>query len=555
MAPGTAIIAGGPRGWVIALTLVLFLPVYPTFAQGGSASELSPKSEAGSQNGPGAGQEARSSVQQKGKLPADPSAVSTLPGYKVDVVATDFNYPVDLAFGPDGEMYVAEAGGHTYGTGPEKAPSAQIVRIRPGGKREVVFDKVVALDAIRNAQVQWEPTYRISGIPEGVIPPITGLTYNEKNGLLYVSHRTRYSTLNPKTGEFKTIIDGIPSWGEFLNHKAVFGPDGRMVFFLSTQGNTGPVDGHMTRVMKVFNKPGCRELSCEPVTLRGVGFQIDDPFDKEKGKVWTGAYLPLGVKPEDGMVVPGYSWCHGAFYSATPDGKDIKRIAWGLRSNFGYAFSPDGRLVSTMNSANIMEPRPVYDDWETIWEISEGAWYGWPDYYSGLPIVAERFKRPNDPDFKKSPFPHEYTLTEETRKKLLKDQPLPPQPLVRLPVHSAAEGMVFGREEFGLPGELVIVAEFGAIIPYYKEPFSWPGFRVQGVDLQTSEAFDFLINKSRKPGWVDRSGGLRRPIQVTWGPDGALYVTDFGVIEFSEQGMNAWPGTGVIWKVTHTGKP
>lgn len=34
---------------------------------------------------------------------------------------------------------------------------------------------------------------------------------------------------------------------------------------------------------------------------------------------------------------------------------------------------------------------------------------------------------------------------------------------------------------------------------------------------------------------------------------GALYVVDFGEVQFSEQGMNARPNTGVIWKVVRTG--
>jgi hypothetical protein len=48
-------------------------------------------------------------------------------------------------------------------------------------------------------------------------------------------------------------------------------------------------------------------------------------------------------------------------------------------------------------------------------------------------------------------------------------------------------------------------------------------------------------------------GGLCRPITAEWGPDGALYVVDFGLFEFSQSGMNARPDTGVIWKVVRSG--
>ena len=469
------------------------------------------------------------------------------PGYEIEPVATDLSYPVDVTFGPNGEMYVALAGGHTYGTKPEEAPQARILRIREDGTQEVIYDKVVPLDVLKNVEFG-QP------IPEeGLVMPVTGIAFNKDNGLLYISHRTRYSTLNPQTGEFTTIIDGLPVWGEFLNHKPIFGPDGKMYFVLSTQGNSGTVDGHMTKVMKIFNKPNAREIPCQDVEVTGADFWIDNPLTDRKEKVRAEVYVELGVNTTYGQVIPGEFWCNGAVYRTDADGSNAERLAWGLRSLFGYDFAPNGRLYATQNSGNIMAPRPIYDDWETIYEIVEGGWYGWPDYYSGIPITDDRFRRPNDPEFQGQPFPHEFSLTEETRRRLAGDDLLPIQPVIRLPVHSAAEGLAFAPEGFGLEPYEVLVAEFGAIIPYYKDPEAWPGFRVQKVDLITGEIENFAYNRSLKPAWATGGGGLRRPVQVTFGPDDALYVTDFGVIHFSEQGMNAQPNTGVIWKISRTG--
>lgn len=477
----------------------------------------------------------------------NPSAIQAPEGFQVEVVAQGLNYVGDVTLDPNGEIYVAEVGGHTYGTGPEAAPQARILQIMPDSEPRVVYDEVVPLDIIRSFGSTAE-------MPEGIIPPITGLTLNPDNGLLYVSHRGRYSMLDPETGEFETIINGLPVWGEFLNHKPIFGPDGMMYFVLSTQGNSGTVDEHMMRVMRAFNKPFAHEIPCEDVTLTGLNFQMDNMLTEEADdQITVGVYVPAGVETEPGQVVEGEFWCHGAVYRTNPDGTEPARIAWGLRSVFGLDFSENGRLVVTNNSGNIMEPRPIYDDWETLYEIEEGGWYGWPDYYSGLPVTDERFTRPNEPDFQGEPFPHEFSLAEETRRRLAGDDLEPIQPLVRLPVHAAAEGMVFGKAEWDMdPENEVLVAEFGAIIPYYKEPTEWPGFRVQKVNLETGEMTDFLVNSSQKPAWVDNSGGLRRPLQLAWGPDGALYVADFGVIRFDEEGMTAEPGTGVIWKVTRT---
>lgn len=484
-----------------------------------------------------------------GTLPANAADIQAPPGYQAEPVATGLSYVGDVAIGPNGEIYAAEVGGHSYGEEPEYAPQARILRIGADGSKEVLYDLVVPIKTIRQFETSQD-------MPEGIIPPITGLTYNADNGLIYVSHRSRYSTLNPETGEFRTIINGLPVWGEFLNHKPIFGPDGMMYFVLSTQGNSGPVDAHMMEVMKAFNKPDAHEIPCEDVTLTGLNFELDNILTEEAGdKITAGVYTPLGVETEAGQVVEGEFWCHGAFYRTEPDGSNPERLAWGLRSLYGYDFSPSGRLVATQNSGNVMEPRPIYDDWETVYEITPGTWYGWPDYYSSMPITDERFSRPNDPEFKGEPFAHEFALSEETRQQLLDDRDRPVDPLAKLPVHAAAEGMVFGREAFGLDSEQeILVANFGAIIPYYKDQDEWPGFRVQRVNLESGEVSDFLVNKTKKPAWVtENNGGLRRPLQLAWGPDDALYVADFGVVRFDEQGMDAEPQTGVIWKVTYAG--
>ncbi|PRY13802.1 glucose/arabinose dehydrogenase [Pontibacter ummariensis] len=480
-------------------------------------------------------------------------------GLKIEAVSQGLTYPVDVTFDDEGRVYVAEAGGHTYGTKPEKAPSARIMRLTEDGKWEVVYDKVVPVEVIKNVSF---PT--TGKLPEGLIPPVTGVTHHE--GKLYISHRSRYSTYDLQTGEFKTIVDGLPSWGEFLNAKPIF-KDGRMYFFLSTQGNTGVPEKHWTSVMDIFNKPTAREIPGEDVVLTGLNFWVPTKGMKSvnKDSVLTGVYVPLGTVTEYGQVIQGQEVCNGAFYSVNPDGTDLKRIAWGFRSSFGYRFSPDGRLITTMNSANPMPPRGLYFDYEQVYEVKEGEWYGWPDFYSGIPITDERFEYKDEV--------RKFALTEETHRRLLKGKERPLQPLALLPVHSAAEGMVFGREGFGVAESDILVAEFGAIIPFFKGEkyhpnfpkevpesaetappgvsYNWPGFKVQRVDLSTGKAYDYIYNESRVPASATQNaGGLERPIQMEWSPNGDLYIVDFGIVEFNSNGMSAHPFTGVLWKVS-----
>lgn len=488
----------------------------------------------------------------------NPEDIVVPEGLKIEVVSQGLSYPVDVTFDEEGTVYVAEAGGHTYGTKPEKAPNARIMKRTENGKWQVVYDKVVPMETIKKVAF---PTK--GKLPEGLIPPVTGVTFYE--GKLYISHRSRYSTYDLETGEFKTIIDGLPSWGEFLNAKPIF-RDGKMYFFLSTQGNSGVPEEHWTSVMDIFNKPTAHEIPGEDVVLKGQNYWVPTKKMKtiNKDSVLTGVYVPLGVVTEKGQVIEGKEICNGAFFSCNPDGTEIQRIAWGLRSSFGYRFSPDGKLITTMNSANPMPPRGVYFDYEPIYEIKEGEWYGWPDFYSGIPITDERFEYKDEV--------RQFALTEETHRKLLKGKKIPLQPIAKMPVHSAAEGMVFGNEDFGVPEDDILVAAFGSIVPFFKGEkyhpdlpkgvpeegdapegvsYDWPGFKVQRVNLQTGEVYNFIYNESMVPASAtENAGGLERPIQMEWSPDGDLYIVDFGIVEFNKNGMSAHPFTGVLWKVS-----
>ncbi len=86
------------------------------------------------------------------------------------------------------------------------------------------------------------------------------------------------------------------------------------------------------------------------------------------------------------------------------------------------------------------------------------------------------------------------------------------------------------------------------------------GFRVVKVNPNTGDLTPFVFNKG---GGIPASEqgktgqGLERPFDVKFGPDGAMYIVDYGVVNID---MSKTPpydskaGTGAIWKVTETKK-
>ena len=127
-------------------------------------------------------------------------------------------------------------------------------RFAPDGTRRVVYENTVPLDSIQG-------TDSSANMPEGIIPPITGITWH--GGKIYIAHRSRYSVLDPDDDNpmtrFKTFVNGLPQWGAFVNGKPVFDGNGKMIFFVSSQGNAGVVDESWARqVLILNNRPGAR---------------------------------------------------------------------------------------------------------------------------------------------------------------------------------------------------------------------------------------------------------------------------------------------------------
>ncbi len=67
--------------------------------------------------------------------------------------------------------------------------------------------------------------------------------------------------------------------------------------------------------------------------------------------------------------------------------------------------------------------------------------------------------------------------------------------------------------------------------------------------MKTRTVSTFAINQSGFPSYITQGGGLGRPVDVVFGPDGALYVLDMGIEERGERGRLI-PNTGVIWRIS-----
>ena len=207
------------------------------------------------------------------------------------------------------------------------------------------------------------------------------------------------------------------------------------------------------------------------------------------------------------------------------------------------AFDPQGRLFATEHGSDERGGRYIVGDLDDFYEIRPGAWYGWPDFASGL--------RLDDPYWGAGGQGREPVLAEFP-------DPHPPRPVVSFEPHSGANGVNFCPDAaFGFPGD-AFVALFGDVAPITVPRLPAPaGFKVVRVDMQTRQVVDFAVNKFAGPASKLPHAGFERPSHCAFGPDGALYVVDWGEIEIAPEkgGIRMQAESGAVWRIRRTSYP
>lgn len=439
-----------------------------------------------------------------------PEDVLVPDGYAVDVVATGFNAPVQCCFDDQGHCYVVECG-HKIEAKP------RIMRVDVATGESTVFFEL--------PQDRWIMT-----------GAVTGACWHD--GHLYVMNTDTLSRIS-RDGTMEDLVTDLPGLGDHQANYPVVGPDGKLYFGQGSHTNTGVVGADNFAYEWLPRYPDRHDIPGQDVVLIGRNYEMPDVLGNPARTVRTGAFVPFGTETSPGQVIAGNVKCNGSILRCNPDGTDLELVAWGLRNPYGIAFAPDGRLFATEHGIDERNVRHIIGDHEDFYEIVDGAWYGWPDFATGI--------RLDDPYWGTGGRGREPVLAEHP-------EPHPPKPFATFDQHSGPNGVDFCRDgAFGFPGD-AFVALFGDLTPVTARLKAPAGFKVVRVDMRTGQVVDFAVNTITGPASRLPHAGLERPSHCQFGPDGALYIVDFGEISIAPEkgGIRVWEGTGTLWRIRRT---
>lgn len=423
---------------------------------------------------------------------------------QIELVAEGFSFPTSLTFDDSGTLYIAEAGLPFGGA----QPGGRVWKIGQDGQRTL--------------------------LAQNLRQPVNGLTFYQGN--LYLSEgghpgsSGRISRLD-LAGHQTVILDNLPGPGNYHTNMVAFGPGGKLYFSQGAMTNTGYVglDAYELGWLRLL--PHAHDLPGYEIELAGVNLETVNPLSSEVGaRARTGAFVPFGKSTQPGQRIPAQLPCTAAVMRCNLDGSELELVAWGLRNAYGLGFLPDGRLLAVDQGADDRGSRPVGNVPDLLFEVRQGAWYGWPDFIGGDPISDPRYIP------ERGPMPV-FALANH------REFPPPEKALLRFPPHAAA--VKFDVAPASLPrwrGQ-ILVALFGDEVPMTAPSGQRVGRSVARID-PTDWSLRTVIESP-----------LVRPIDVRFHViSNTLYILDFGNFEMhAERGVVAEANTGKLWRMQMDG--
>jgi glucose/arabinose dehydrogenase len=462
------------------------------------------------------------------------AGIAAPPGFQAIVAVEGLNYPSAMDWDDQGRLFILQS--HSVDL---PLTGVKIVRVEKGGE-------LVDVDLEGEAA----PTGKVA----------VGLTFHE--GFFYLSHEEKDGTwgitrFHPQTGATEKVLRGLPAQADHWVNHLIFDKDGTLYFGIGSATNSGVVSSQDPVNLKWLEKrPQGRDIPCRDLTLLPASFSDDNGLTEAKDdKATTGAFQAYGSS--GAATVAGEALCSSSVYRLPRGATQPELVAWGFRNPVGLVQAADGAIYVAAQGADIRGTRPVNEDGDALYRLKQGAWYGWPELGADLlPYTDPKYAvaAANSKGGADGPV----ALIDLAKSGLA----APDRSL--LVYATEPHAAVCGIDEIPASGPFakwagqILVSEMGDFKPHTDalRPDVRAGFQIEAVDPKTGQATIFLRNArlaadgSAVPAsTIDEDDGLERPVDVRIGPDGLVYVLDFGVFTPTAEAGKVFPKTGRVFRI------
>jgi glucose/arabinose dehydrogenase len=466
-------------------------------------------------------------------------------GFVLKPYIVDLNSPTGMCFDDSGNLIIAEGG--------LDHEDPHIFGIRPNGTRFDIYPVETRIPIFK-------PGFRIYG-------PVGGIVCFK--GKIYVTHRDSDDngviTAFGYDGSHTTVVADLPAQGDYsLTDIAVSPIHERLYFGLGTATNSGVVGLDNWKEGWVREHPQFADAPLKPLRLLGYRFDATNP----QASIFTPditvtvPFQPFGVSDIQRIPASANGKPTGAIYSVSPEGGDLRVEAWGVRNPAGLIVSEFGRVYFTDQGMELRGTRPIVDDPDALFRLVTDGWYGWPDFSRDLRPISDAQFQPQSWMVINTGYPgvgfvidHQASGVSDPDERWLAGE-------FKSQAGAAKMDFVPRTGPFrAYTGDLV-VALWGDRVPFstgdqpLRKPY--PGFKIVAVDPDRREIKDFVFNTDGGPASELLEGsevGIERPIDVKFGPDGSLYILDFGRIRMANSKEKVYDGTGKIFRLVPVAPP
>lgn len=197
-----------------------------------------------------------------------------------------------------------------------------------------------------------------------------------KNKLYFISSDKLYE-YDLENRNLKSILENIPYIGKYLDRNLII-KDSKLLLSIGTATNSG--------IVSCDNSCPPNEIpydkSSIDITLNGFNY----------GEKRTGAFMPYGNSSEEGQKIKAQHLANACVIEIDLDNNKPTLYASGIRNIKGWDLDGDGNLIGIVGGMENIGERPINRDFDYLYKIDKGKWYGWPDFSGGDPISSPRFK-------------------------------------------------------------------------------------------------------------------------------------------------------------------